>query len=671
MEAVGVAAGVASVASIARWIAVPWLRSNAKDLSEDATIDGSDEDGLQGLKVEHDPKSPEVDICFVHGLTGDARSTWTAQSKDTGQDVFWPTDLLTNTNALNENAFPQARIMLYGYETDVNSLCWLTERTLYHHGKRFLRMLTEKRAHCKHRPLLFVAHSLGGLLVKSSLIFARNVKSTSITDEREIYLSTFGVISFGTPQIFTGKTSMSLSDVVDRICQLRASTFEDSDSSTWENDVRNLETRLGRYKDIAKDIPEVFCYESSRTNGSYVPLCTRRILPPKQDVHEFCEFVSIEADHINMCKFTSSSRQYRRIEELIRKLFDLSSSLLGKRRERYAKTHQSTITLPRRALDFGFAVDPELPPRGRFVPRTDIVSRQDYLDVLDQRLRNTRFAVLTGPHGHGKTSLAREYAWLRSEEKQERSFKSIFWLDAASELTLEVSFIKAIRQLRRYYGRDIIRQTDRDPESEIIHVLDSIKATEDDVPLRKEDRRYAIRAFMDWLSFPENKDWLLIYDDAEELHAPYLQGFLPPIEPQRGYIIMTSREDHTKDYESLEGQISVEPFKRTYSAMSSSPVAGSVSRFTVSTSRAATSEAIESSNSSSHPHLTRESASEQLHFLGPSAMDRPQSTRSGSVRRFAHIRVGSFPLEDPMETSQTFHDRGRSPPPEGGNLTSV
>lgn len=61
-----------------------------------------------GIKVLHDRVDASVDICFVHGLTGDREKTWTAD----GQTNPWP-------KALLPSRLQQARILTFGYDAYV------------------------------------------------------------------------------------------------------------------------------------------------------------------------------------------------------------------------------------------------------------------------------------------------------------------------------------------------------------------------------------------------------------------------------------------------------------------------------------------------------------------------------------------------------------------------
>ena len=90
---------------------------------------------------------------FVHGLQGDAIRTWATSG------VCWPRDLLPQH-------CPDARILTFGYAALVDEETPLSIRDL---GKILLETLCINRRHMKAttRPLVFVAHSLGGIVVKS------------------------------------------------------------------------------------------------------------------------------------------------------------------------------------------------------------------------------------------------------------------------------------------------------------------------------------------------------------------------------------------------------------------------------------------------------------------------------------------------------------------------
>ena len=66
--------------------------------------------GLTKLHEPEDSNSAIVDIFFVHGLTGNAYSTWLHQDKET--KTYWPYDLLPKD-------YPDARILAFDYDADI------------------------------------------------------------------------------------------------------------------------------------------------------------------------------------------------------------------------------------------------------------------------------------------------------------------------------------------------------------------------------------------------------------------------------------------------------------------------------------------------------------------------------------------------------------------------
>lgn len=104
----------------------------------------------------------QVDVVLVHGLNGHPRGTWTAKNGG----VFWPSQLLPVSLKS-----AQARILVYGYNADVYTFgneSSASSDLIHQHAQSMVTNLayerkSEEREHC---PIIFVAHSLGGILVK-------------------------------------------------------------------------------------------------------------------------------------------------------------------------------------------------------------------------------------------------------------------------------------------------------------------------------------------------------------------------------------------------------------------------------------------------------------------------------------------------------------------------
>lgn len=107
-----------------------------------------------------------------------------------GKAVFWPEDLL-------KEDFPKARVMTFGYNTTITQGYYATHQgNIFSHARDLLYKLEAKRRNAAKRDLVFIAHSLGGILVKEVL---RRSEIDPDPKINQIFISTTGVFFFGTP----------------------------------------------------------------------------------------------------------------------------------------------------------------------------------------------------------------------------------------------------------------------------------------------------------------------------------------------------------------------------------------------------------------------------------------------------------------------------------------
>lgn len=141
-----------------------------------------------GIKVWHESQDAEVDICFIHGLSGNRDSTWTAQA----QSSPWPATLLAQK-------LPHARLLTWGYDAYIiRSSSSASQNQLMDHATNLIINLTDERVltSTTSRPIIFIAHSLGGLICKDALLLSRNNPEIHL---RSVFNFTLGVIFMGTP----------------------------------------------------------------------------------------------------------------------------------------------------------------------------------------------------------------------------------------------------------------------------------------------------------------------------------------------------------------------------------------------------------------------------------------------------------------------------------------
>ncbi|KAL1836741.1 hypothetical protein VTJ49DRAFT_4716 [Mycothermus thermophilus] len=116
-----------------------------------------------GLAELHDPKSlgvePALDLVLIHGLNGDYLSTWTytgGSGSDVSKPVCWPTDLLPT-------ALPSVRVLSFDYNADIYGNTSVNK--IRCHARSLLGRLAQREGP-PGRPIVFVAHSLGGIILK-------------------------------------------------------------------------------------------------------------------------------------------------------------------------------------------------------------------------------------------------------------------------------------------------------------------------------------------------------------------------------------------------------------------------------------------------------------------------------------------------------------------------
>ena len=131
-----------------------------------------------------------VDIVFVHGLGGNAYTTWLHM----GTNIHWPSALL-------RKKVPDARIITFGYDADVVN--WWHEAStnrVTNHAECMIGELVRLREETKteDREIVFVAHSLGGLVTEAVIYFSRHSPFEHI---RQIEKNTVGIVFLGTPHL--------------------------------------------------------------------------------------------------------------------------------------------------------------------------------------------------------------------------------------------------------------------------------------------------------------------------------------------------------------------------------------------------------------------------------------------------------------------------------------
>lgn len=123
--------------------------------------------GPLGLNVLYAPSEPLIDFIFVHGLRGGSRKTW---SKTQDINHYWPQQWLPL-----EPRFKNVRIHSFGYNSD-----WGERKgsslTVHDFGQALLGEILNSpdiSGHDENTAIVLVGHSMGGIVIKKTLLLAR------------------------------------------------------------------------------------------------------------------------------------------------------------------------------------------------------------------------------------------------------------------------------------------------------------------------------------------------------------------------------------------------------------------------------------------------------------------------------------------------------------------
>ena len=234
------------------------------------------------------------DIIFVHGLAGHPQQTWGSQEKY--DNNFWPA-------WLGED-LPDIGIWSLGYE--VEPFKWKgngNTMPLVDRATNILALLDSYEI--GKRPLIFITHSLGGLLVKQML---RHAQDFGEPRWKAIVEQTRGIIFLSTPH--SGSDMASWISYIGKILQTTVSVEE---LEAHHSRLRELNNLYRNHPHLHRIPIEVYC-EKQKTQGILVVNETSADPGIKGVVP-----VPLDCNHISICCPNRKSLLYRRVNQFIQK----------------------------------------------------------------------------------------------------------------------------------------------------------------------------------------------------------------------------------------------------------------------------------------------------------------------------------------------------------------
>jgi hypothetical protein len=222
-----------------------------------------------------------ADVIFVHGLTGDPVDTWSSEGTNEEEGPYWPRWLAAD--------LPHLNFYTLGYPASLFAQWAKKEMNLYQRAKNVLEILAAYDF--GNRPLVFVCHSLGGLLVKQIL---RTAKESADGAWHKVADNCCGVLFLATPH-----SGSNLADLLKTFSGCFTSPHVDK----LLKDTSDLDELNASFR--------TFCHGRSLHVTAYHEMHKAHKLSMIVDAKSADPGVNasvpipVDADHINICKPSS------------------------------------------------------------------------------------------------------------------------------------------------------------------------------------------------------------------------------------------------------------------------------------------------------------------------------------------------------------------------------
>ncbi|KAJ3461974.1 hypothetical protein MRS44_010527 [Fusarium solani] len=422
-----------------------------------------------GIKVLHSSQDDKIDIVFIHGLNGDCEKTWTAKTEvQPWPKVFLPSQV------------PNCRILTYGYDA---GLVDSSKNRVSDHAHTLLTSLASQRQsdETAERPIIFICHSLGGLVCQDALVTAKQRPEAHL---QSIFHLTRGIVFLGTPH--HGSSLAKWGEMLSRsVGMMKQTNTEIVRLLTRDSEV------LARIQDCFHTM--IMARNKGETNNIeitcfYEELPMKRIgvvVPKHSATLPGYISIGIHSDHAQMTKFGSRTEPgfVAVCGELKRWVKKIEQQ--GQAGSKSHHPEQVTEAIPHYLIPYTSNPD--------FVGRSDILeSLKDQLGHSESMPRNKAHlrASLCGLGGVGKTQVALAYAYWLQEAHPEIS---IFWVHANSAERFSHSYA-SIAEECHIPGYD---------ESSGLDSLSVVKS---------------------WLESKDSGKWLMIIDNADDMQLFFPSG---------------------------------------------------------------------------------------------------------------------------------------------------
>lgn len=258
----------------------------------------------------------------VHGLDENEFEAWT----DPSTEILWLRDLLPQT-------IDQIRVLTFGYAAYASSFYGSgSSDRIQQHAHTLVADVQADRAleGCSERPLIFVCHGLGGILVKKALSYSASRTSKNVEHLHSIFTSTYAILFFGTPH--HGLKIWTRATVSNQVHMSHASRPDDSQMlSAVKKDSETLEAITDQFAPLMKQFHVFFFWEELESDfGDRIGYVVDE--NSAAPIMDNTERAGIHANHAQMVRFSHTrSSSYRTVAEALVRYCRDAPSIIARR----------------------------------------------------------------------------------------------------------------------------------------------------------------------------------------------------------------------------------------------------------------------------------------------------------------------------------------------------
>ncbi|KKZ61534.1 hypothetical protein EMCG_03895 [[Emmonsia] crescens] len=457
-----------------------------------------------------------VDIVAIHGLHENPITAWIEPESG----VLWLRDLVPLH-------IPKARILCFGYEASpsfydddrivekIQSLATTLVADL--EGDRSLE-------NCERRPIIFVCHGLGGVVVKKALAHSASSTSSLVAHLNDIFISTYAILFFGTPHDNINIANWLLLESLNA-SQVGSRRIKHSQSTAKAKSL-SLETITNQFAPLMKKFHTFFFWEGMPTDfGEYVDfLVDQHSAAP--GIYDAPKCAIVGATHSQMIKLTELSPSYRTVLSALKRYCRMAPTIILHRwKEADSAIARARVNEAQELTDFRFSLPDKItdlstgePSREetrnqyfftRMLHSDNYIGRTGAYKIIRDAFLSTNISfsmqgqkrfVVHGIAGSGKSQMCTNFAYDNRE-----CYWAVFTIDATSSRLAAESY-------------------------SVIGKLGGLEGTE------SSGKYFLSQA---------REPWLLIIDNADspDIDLPKL---FPP--GNRGHILVTTRNRDFQDF---------------------------------------------------------------------------------------------------------------------------